>query len=160
MASQLTLGFLGAGKMATALAAGVIRAGFVSEPQVIASDPSPMARESFAQATRSRTTASNAEVVKVARVIVLAVKPGQVREVLSEIHGGFTADHVLISIAAGVTLATLENGLPAGARVIRVMPNTPALVSASASAFALGKAVRSGGRRTGAETPGCSRNRD
>jgi pyrroline-5-carboxylate reductase len=142
MAAPLTLGFVGAGKMATALAAGFIRAGLVAEKQVLGSDPSEAARHGFGKETRSRTTESNAEVVNFARVIVLAVKPGQVREVLSEVRGGFTADHLLISIAAGVPLATLEGALPAGARVIRVMPNTPALVGASASAFALGKAAR------------------
>lgn len=141
MAAPLTLGFVGAGKMATALAAGFIRAGLVSEKQILASDPSEAARQSFAKETHGRTTESNAEVVNFARVIVLAVKPGQVRDVLSEARG-FIADHLLISIAAGVPLATLEAALPAGARVIRVMPNTPALVGASASAFALGKAAR------------------
>ena len=60
---------------------------------------------------------------------------------LAEIRDHFTEKHLLISIAAGVTLAKLEAGLGAGARVIRVMPNTPALVGASATAFALGKSA-------------------
>jgi pyrroline-5-carboxylate reductase len=72
-------------------------------------------------------------------VLVLAVKPDQVVSVLAEIRGAFTNEHLLVSIAAGVPLAKLEAGLGAAARVIRVMPNTPALVGASASAFALGK---------------------
>lgn len=128
--------------MATALAAGFVRAGLVSEKRILASDPSEAARRSFSKETRSRATQSNGEVVNFARVIVLAVKPGQVREVLSEVRESFTKRHLLISIAAGMPLATLEGALPAGARVIRVMPNTPALVGASASAFALGKAAR------------------
>ncbi len=142
MPAQLSLGFIGAGKMATALAAGFIRAKLVAEQQVLASDPNEAARGDFANQTHSRATESNAEVAKFARVLVLAVKPGQVREVLSQIRSAFTADHLLISIAAGVPLATLELGLPAGARVIRVMPNTPALVGESASAFALGSCAR------------------
>ena len=128
--------------MATALAAGFIRAGLVPEAQVIASDPSEPARAGFAKETRSRTTLSNADVVRAARVIFLAVKPSQVPEALSGIREGFSAEHLLISIAAGVPLATLEAGLPSGARVIRVMPNTPALVGASASAFAVGRAAQ------------------
>jgi pyrroline-5-carboxylate reductase len=139
--AQLTLGFLGAGKMATALAAGFLRAKLVSEQQVLASDPSETARSGFAKETRCRTTGSNAEVVASVRVVFLAVKPAQVQEVLSEARTTFSPDHLLISIAAGVPLAKLELGLPTGARVVRVMPNTPALVSASASAFALGKAA-------------------
>jgi pyrroline-5-carboxylate reductase len=142
MAPQLTLGFIGAGKMATALAAGFIRAGLVSESLVLASDPSEAARAGFTKETGGRTAHSNAEVVQFGRVVVLAVKPGHVADALSEIRGALTPEHLLISIAAGVPLATLEAGLPAGARVIRVMPNTPALVGASASAFALGRAAR------------------
>lgn len=142
MAAPFTLGFIGAGKMATALAAGFVRASLVSDQQVLASDLSPEARDRFARETGCRTSASNAEVVKFGRVLVLAVKPGQVREVLAEVRDGFSEAHLLISIAAGVPLNQLEQGLPSGARVIRVMPNTPALVGASASAFALGKAAR------------------
>ena len=141
MASKLTLGFLGSGKMATALAAGFIRAGLVSARQVIASDVSEAARASFAKEVGAKTTASNVEVVKFAGVLMLAVKPAQVAEVLAEIREQFTEKHLLISIAAGVPLAKLEAGLGASARLIRVMPNTPALVGASATAFAPGKSA-------------------
>lgn len=86
-----------------------------------------------------RTTASNLEILQFARVLVLAVKPDQVSGVLAEVRRAFTAEHLLISIAAGVPTARLEAALPPGARVVRVMPNTPALVGASASAFAPGR---------------------
>lgn len=142
MASRLTIGFLGAGKMATALAQGFVRAGLVTPGQIIASDVSEAASAAFAKEVGAKTTASNLEVVKFAEVLVLAVKPHQVAAVLSEIHRAFTEKQLLVSIAAGVTLAKLESGLKAGARVVRVMPNTPALVGASASAFATGKAAQ------------------
>jgi pyrroline-5-carboxylate reductase len=142
MSAQLTLGFIGAGKMATALAGGFIRAGIVSAQQVLASDPSDGARLAFAKETSSRATASNSEVVKFGQVLTLAVKPGQVREVLSNIREEITNDHLLLSIAAGVPLSAMEACLPPGARVIRIMPNTPALVGASASAFSLGRSAR------------------
>ena len=138
MSAQLTLGFLGAGKMATALAKGFIRAGLVPANQIIASDVVETARAAFAQETGARTTASNPEVLKHATVIIVSVKPGQVTDLLKAIRGHFTGKHLLISIAAGIRLVTLEDGLDQGARVIRVMPNTPALVGASATAFALG----------------------
>jgi pyrroline-5-carboxylate reductase len=137
-APPLTLGFIGAGKMATALASGFIRANLVSKNQLLAGDPSDAARQNFAAETHCQTAATNAEVLKFGRVLFLAVKPSQVRDVLAEIRNVFTSDHLLVSIAAGVPLETLEKGLPAGSRVIRVMPNTPALVGESASAFALG----------------------
>jgi pyrroline-5-carboxylate reductase len=142
MSARLTIGFLGAGKMATALAKGFIRAGLVTAKQVIASDPSEAARAAFAKEVGAKATASNAAVMKVAGVLVLAVKPDQVSGVLADIRDHFTGKQLLISIAAGVPLAKLETGLGAGARLIRVMPNTPALVGASASAFALGKSAR------------------
>ena len=141
MAAKLTIGFLGAGKMATALAKGFASAGLVETAQIRASDPSPEARAAFAKETGAKTTASNIDVVQFANVLVVAVKPAHVAELLEEIRLALTARHLLISIAAGVPIAKLENKLIAGARVIRVMTNTPALVSASASAYALGKAA-------------------
>ena len=139
MATQLTIGFIGAGKMAAALARGFIRAGLVGPKDVIAGDPLDAARGKFVEEVDARATKSNANVLKFANVLILAVKPGHVVGVLAELRGEFKSDHLLISIAAGVTLAKLEGALPAGARIIRVMPNTPALVGAGASAFALGK---------------------
>jgi pyrroline-5-carboxylate reductase len=141
MADSLTIGFLGGGKMAAALAKGVVSAGLVKAAQVRASDPLPAARSAFTEQTGAKTTASNVEVVRFARVLVLAVKPGQVAELLENIRPVFTPGHLLVSIAAGVPLAKLEAGLGQGARVIRVMPNTPALVGASASVYALGTAA-------------------
>ncbi len=141
MAAKLSIGFLGAGKMASALARGFVRAGLVTAAEIFASDPLDSARAEFAKQIGAKTTAYNPEVLKSAGVLVLAVKPDQVAEVLREFRDQFTDQHVLISIAAGVTLTKLEGALTPGARVIRVMPNTPALVGASATAFALGKSA-------------------
>jgi pyrroline-5-carboxylate reductase len=141
MATQFTIGFLGAGKMATALASGFIHAGLAGPKDVLASDLHDAARERFAGEVDSETTASNSDVLKFANVVILAVKPDHVAGVLAELRGEFTSDHLLISIAAGVTLAKMEGALPVGSRVIRVMPNTPALVGEAASAFALGKSA-------------------
>ncbi len=134
----MKLGFLGAGKMASALAKGFIHAGLVPAESILASDPVEAARLGIAKEAGIKTTARNLDVLKFANVLLLAVKPDQVHHVLAEAREGFAPPHLLISIAAGVPLARLEHALPAGTRVIRVMPNTPALVGASASAFALG----------------------
>jgi pyrroline-5-carboxylate reductase len=138
MASTLKIGFLGAGKMASALAKGFTAAKIVSPKQLIASDVMEAARDAFAKEVGGAAASSNLEVLRFANVIVLAVKPDQVAPVLAEIKTAFTDKHLLISIAAGVTLAKLEDALPLKARVIRVMPNTPALVGAGASGYALG----------------------
>ena len=142
MGSELKVGFLGAGKMATALAKGFIRAGLVNAQSVFASDPIETSRTQFTNDTGAKAGSSNADVVKSATVIFLAVKPNHVQEVLAEVKPIFTERHLLISIAAGVPIARMEAALGADARVVRVMPNTPALVGESASAFALGKAAR------------------
>src|SRR5437660_7120962 len=139
MSTKPAMGFLGSGRMAAALAKGFIQAKLAGADQVIASDPIDAARSSFARETGAKTTASNLAAVKFAGVLLLAVKPDQVADVLEEIRGEFTENHLLISIAAGVTLARLEGDLGSGAHVIRVMPNTPALVGASATAYAPGK---------------------
>jgi pyrroline-5-carboxylate reductase len=138
MSSTLKLGFLGAGKMATALVKGFIQGGLATTSSVLASDVSEAARAAIEKETGIKAVNFNPDVLRFAPVLLLAVKPDQVNDVLAEVRAGFTEKHLLISIAAGVTLARLENSLPPGTRAIRVMPNTPALVGASASAFATG----------------------
>jgi pyrroline-5-carboxylate reductase len=139
MPAKLSVGFLGAGRMATALGKGWIQARLVKPDQVLASDPAEAARAAFARETGARTTGYNPDVAKFAPVLILAVKPDQVADVLREIRPALTEKHLLLSIAAGITLARLETSLGPEARIIRVMPNTPALVGASASAYALGR---------------------
>jgi pyrroline-5-carboxylate reductase len=139
MADEATrLGFLGAGKMATALARGWIDAGLALPGRVLASDPVPAAREAFAAVTGARVTAENREVVAGSDLLVLAVKPQSMAALLTEIRPALMARHLTVSIAAGVGLKALAEGLGADRRLIRVMPNTPCLVGASASAYAAG----------------------
>jgi pyrroline-5-carboxylate reductase len=141
MPAKLSIGFLGSGKMATALAKGFVQAGLVRPDQVLGSDTAEAARAAFGREVGARTTAFNPDVIRFASVLILAVKPAQVPDVLREVRGQLSDKHLLISIAAGVSLVGLEENLEAGARVVRVMPNTPALVGASASAFALGRSA-------------------
>jgi pyrroline-5-carboxylate reductase len=138
----MKIGFLGAGKMAGALAKGFIQAGLATVDEIKASDPSSAARDHFKELTKAGVEASNLAIVKFAQVLVLAVKPNQIEAALSEVCPQFTEQHMLVSIAAGVTLTRLEGLLPDDARVIRVMPNTPALIGASATGFALGSAAK------------------
>jgi pyrroline-5-carboxylate reductase len=135
------IGFLGAGKMAAALARGFIRAELATPKDILASDPIDAARSNFAGETDAKVTVSNADVAKFADVLVLATKPDQVAGALAGIQSALKSkkNYLVMSIAAGVTIAKLQDALPPGARVVRVMPNTPALIGASASAFATGK---------------------
>ena len=135
--TPLSIGFLGAGQMATALAKGWTTAGLLEVASSLASDPFPAAREKFTQATDVRSTSHNLEVVKAAPILVVAVKPQTIQNVLGEIRSHLTPQHVVISIAAGVTLTQLGHVLGSETRLIRVMPNTPCLVGESASGFAV-----------------------
>ncbi|MDB4459322.1 pyrroline-5-carboxylate reductase [bacterium] len=141
MSKLANIGFLGAGKMATALAKGFVDAGLVPAERVFASDVYAPAQKAFASEVGGKALESNSDVVSESCVIVLAVKPAQVEEMLKDLGKQLGAGHLLISIAAGVTLSSLEAAVPEGVRVVRVMPNTPALVGASASGFALGTAA-------------------
>jgi pyrroline-5-carboxylate reductase len=138
MSDDLRIGFLGAGKMATALAQGWRNAGLVRPEHVRASDPSPEARAAFAQATGGQALTNNREVVAGSDIVVLAVKPQQMADVLAEIGPAVQAGQpLLISVAAGVAMQAILDrlGIPV-CRLVRVMPNTPCLVGASASAYA------------------------
>lgn len=136
--SYHSIGFLGAGKMATALANGLIKAQFTTADRVIASDVIPAATEHFAAQTGARRAASNAAVVADSEIVILAVKPQQMAGVLAEIAPLITERHLVISIAAGIKLEAIASKLGANRRLVRVMPNTPCLVGASASGFAIG----------------------
>lgn len=141
-ASPLRLGFLGAGQMAVALARGWLAAGLVTPATCRASDPSPDARARFQQQTGCPATADNREVIAASDVLVLAVKPQVLPSLLDEIRNQVTERHLVISIAAGVPLKRLADGLLANYRLVRVMPNTPCLLCASATGFAAGPGAR------------------
>jgi len=141
------IGFIGAGQMAAALGQGFVKAGLVAGSDLVASDPLAEARERFAQATGGRTTSDNLETAAEADVIFLAVKPQQMARVLAELRGKVTADKLVVSIAAGVRLAVLAEGLGEEVRLVRVMPNTPCLVGQGACGYCLGeKATDDDGR--------------
>jgi pyrroline-5-carboxylate reductase len=136
MSDTLRIGFLGAGKMATALAQGWIKAGLVTSDNVCASDPLQAARETFAKQTGAAVQAENTKILAASDMVILAVKPQTMPEVLKEIRKKITSKHLVVSIAAGITIEQIADVIGLDRRIIRVMPNTPCLVGASASAFA------------------------
>lgn len=140
--SPIRVGFLGAGQMAAALARGWLAAGLVTPTTCKASDPVAAARARFQEMTGCPATVDNREVVGGSDVLVLAVKPQTMPALLEEVRHLVGERHLIISIAAGITLKRLADGLLANYRLVRVMPNTPCLVGASASGFAVGPGVK------------------
>jgi pyrroline-5-carboxylate reductase len=132
------VGFIGAGKMATALARGLCRAGVSTPDRISASDVSSAACTQFVAETGAATAASNADLVRQSDLVFLAVKPQHLDGVMAEIAPHLGAAHLIVSIAAGISLQTIASALGKESRLVRVMPNTPCLVGASASAYCLG----------------------
>jgi pyrroline-5-carboxylate reductase len=131
-------GFIGAGRMATALAKGFVERGLAASSQLIASDPSSAAAEQFERATGGRVVSDNLQVAEQADCLFLAIKPQHMADLLGELARSLNKRHLVVSVAAGVPLATISKGLGAGPRLVRVMPNTPCLVGHGASAYCLG----------------------
>ncbi len=132
-----TIGFLGAGNMAEALISGLLAAG-VPADHIVASAPRPERLSQLHERYAIGTTTSNVELVSRSELLVLAVKPQIMDRVLLEVGQRVATSALIVSVAAGVTLATIEERLPPATRVIRAMPNTPALVKAGATAIARG----------------------
>jgi len=138
MSDTPSIAFIGAGNMAGAIIEGVIAAGTYAPGQITAADVRPEATRALADAHGIHGTSDNASAVSTADVVVLSVKPQTFAQLLPAIAGSLRADALVISIAAGVPLSVIEAGLGAAVRVVRVMPNTPALVRAGATALSAG----------------------
>lgn len=136
--SPRTWGFIGAGKMASALVLGLLRAGIAKPGQVVVFDPLESVRSALAAASGARVAVSNVEAVDQSDILVLAVKPQSLPSVMEEIEPHVSGRHLIISVIAGATLDALSSGLGPDARLVRVMPNTPALLGAGASGYCLG----------------------
>jgi len=134
---ELKIGFIGAGKMATALASGFVEQGVVPASNIIASDVYEAARDAFSKTVGGQVTHQISDAVKGIDVLFLAVKPQVMEAVLAELTPNVSNETLIVSIAAGVKLSALEGALP-DSRLIRVMPNTPCLVGEGACGFSLG----------------------
>ncbi len=134
----MKIGFIGLGNMAKAIIDGMLKSGFANAGDLLGSDKTEAAR-TYAKAQFGIVTCNtNQEVSQTADVIVLAVKPQFLEGVLSEISDTITKDKFIICMAAGKTLSWLEGRLPKETRVVRIMPNTSAIVRESCTAICKG----------------------
>ena len=130
--------FLGAGNMAEALVSGLMACNRWPRDRVVATDIAPERRTLFAEKFIVHVLEDNAKAVADASVVVLAVKPQMLAGVLAGIRAALPADALVVSIAAGITTAKIENALGGKVRVVRAMPNTPALVGCGIAAICRG----------------------
>lgn len=131
---MVPIGFIGAGNMAEAIIGGLLKKDLFPAPQIMAFDIRPERLQTLAGRFGIRTAQDAAELAREAECVILAVKPGTIQGVTGLTRDSL-ADKLVISIAAGIPVSALQAILGPEARVIRVMPNTPALVLEGASAF-------------------------
>ncbi len=136
-----TVAFVGAGNMGTAIARELLARGVLLPDRLLLSDVRREHVEALAAELGCGVADSNRDAVARADILLLAVKPQNLLQVLEEVSEASRASQLVVSIAAGVSTAALEAGLPAGTPVIRVMPNLPCLVGEAMSVYAGGQAA-------------------
>ncbi len=144
MLNNKTIGFIGSGNMAEALIRGLIASKKVSAGQIIASDNNKERLVHIAETYEVKVFNKNYEVAEGADIIILALKPGDMKEAIEGVAEGFSAEKLLVSIAAGITTDKIHmwlrsGGLTIEVPVVRAMPNTPAIVGEGATGIAAGR---------------------
>lgn len=137
MLEEIKIGFIGGGNMAEAIIKGLLAGGVLPENITVA-EPLELRRVYLSDTYGIATAEENSSAVSFGDAVILAVKPQVCLKALREVSGDVSTRKLFISIMAGVKTKTIEAALPKGVRVVRVMPNTPALVLAAASAVAPG----------------------
>ncbi len=136
------IGFIGTGNMGKSLIKGVLKSGLYKQDDIIATDKQNNILEYLSREFGISTTNSNIELAKKTKVLILCVKPQNMKEVLIDIRDVLTDSHLIISIAAGISIRAITKTIMKDLAVIRVMPNTPALVQKGMSGIAYGKYVK------------------
>ena len=130
----MRLGFIGCGNMATAMMKGIIENQILDNGQIIGSDVSETSTEKAKNTLGITVTNDNKKVVEESEIIVLSIKPQYYESVISEIKNSVKADQIVVTIAPGKTLEWLGNQFGNNVKIVRTMPNTPALVGAGITA--------------------------
>lgn len=124
----MKIGFVGCGNMATAIIKGIIKKQIIEEENIMASAKTKTTLERVQRELGIKVSMDNSEVVKNSDIVVLAVKPQYYQEVIEQIKDTVSDDQIIISIAPGKTLAWLQDCFGKSVKLVRTMPNTPALV--------------------------------
>lgn len=137
------IGFIGAGNMGSAMIGGILNSSLATTSQVIASAHSPATLEKIKSTFSIETTLSNETVAERSDILFLAVKPAKFDEVIPQIANHVKGNCIIVSIAAGKTLSAIEDTFGKKVKLVRAMPNTPALVCEAMSALCPNDAVTS-----------------
>jgi pyrroline-5-carboxylate reductase len=135
------IAIIGGGRLGESMLRGFLSSGWRQAEDLVVTAKRPERRGELNERYGVATDLANPDAVADARLVILAVKPQDTDGVLTEIAPVVTAGHTLLSVAAGVTTAKIEAHLPAGARVVRAMPNAPALVHEGIAAISGGSAA-------------------
>ena len=138
MGATKRFGFIGGGNMAEAIIKGVLQSGLAKPEEITVFDPDSDRKNLLKEDYGLEPATDNASLVKDSETVVLAVKPQTMDSVLNEIGSLFTNKHLVVSVAAGVPITRIQSAIGASTPVVRVMPNTPALVLSGAAALAGG----------------------
>ena len=141
MLSGKVVGIIGAGNMGEVLIRGLIQSGRVAKTDIITSDVSQDRLNHMSKTYGLRTTSSNVELVEHASIVIIAVKPQNIDDLLDELANSSHEGHLFISIAAGITTEKLASKMHHQSGILRVMPNAPASVLAGIAAVCPGRNV-------------------
>ena len=130
----MKLGFIGTGNMASAIMGGIIKNQIIPANDIIGADVMEAGRERVKEQFKIQVTADNHEVINRSDIVILSVKPQFYAEVIAEIKDDVREDQIIITIAPGKTLAWLKEQFGKNVKIVRTMPNTPALVGAGMTA--------------------------
>src|SRR3712207_6312871 len=135
------ISFIGGGNMASAILRGVLKAGLAAEGDIMVSAPSQGSRDRIRENFGVQVTADNQEAARFGQLVILAVKPNILAPVISEIKNAVAEETLMISIAAGKSLRQIESAFGHRLKLVRVMPNTPAMVGEAMSALTANERV-------------------
>ena len=125
--------------MGSALVEGALNTGIITSDNLFLSDQIPESSKSLASKTQGQIAESNLQIAQTCDLVLLAIKPYQILELLAEISPALPGNTALISIAAGITLTKMEAASPNGTRIIRAMPNTPCMIGMGATGITAGQ---------------------
>ena len=135
------IGFIGSGNMAKAMIGGIVKSGLVNSENIISSDLNENTLKSIKREFNINTTTKSDEVVKNSDIVIVAVKPNIYDMVLESVKDFIDSDKIIVTIAAGKNISSIENIIGEDKKIIRTMPNTPALVNEGMSAICPNKNI-------------------